>query len=316
MRTGEPERGAFNRSIAEPTMLKLTCVLAFALAGFAGSADAQTTADASPPMRFELWGGGSTAIGAPVGELVSSYSPPLLFAGDFTSRSGQTLALDARRAIGFETGANLFLTSHLGFQILVNRAAMDLGGTNGPYALELTYLSRQPPDSQPQTFTIQQSTPWPDTSGSLTQLTIAVNPVARLGRPDKLNVTVSGGLSYYRLKGTAQPLGYTTFRLGGHSVLFSDEYHLAVSLEPASVVGFNAGGDVNRPLSRHVAMVVGYRYLGGSAPDVVVRLSTIVNAEQVINQETAANIAARLAPGPARVSVSGSRLLFGVKVRP
>jgi hypothetical protein len=267
-------------------------------------------------MRFELWAGVSTAIAAPVGELVSSYSPPLLFTSDFMSRSGQTLALDARRVIGFEAGVNLFLRSHLGVQILVNRASMDLGGTNGPYALELTYVSRQPPDSQSQTFTIQQSNPWPDTSGSLTQLTIAVNPVAQLGRPDKLNATVSGGLSYYRLNGTAQPLGYTTFRLGGHSVLFSDEYHLAVSLEPANVVGFNAGGEVNLPLGRHVAIVVGYRYLGGPTTDVSVRLSTIVNTDQVTNQETAANIAERLAPGPARVSASGSRLLFGVKVRP
>jgi hypothetical protein len=297
-------------------MLKLTCLVVFALAGFAGSAVAQTTADSSPPMRFELWGGASTAIAAPVGELVSSYSPPLLFAGEFTSRGGQTLALDATRALGFEAGVNLFVTPHLGFQFLLNRAAMDLGGTNGPYALELTYVTRQPPDSQAQTFTIQQSNPWPDTIGSLTQLTIAVNPVGRLGRPDKLNVTVSGGLSYYRLNGTAQPLGYTTFRLGGHSVLFSDEYHLAVSLEPTNVVGFNAGGEINLPLGRHAAIVVGYRYLGGPAADVVVRLSAIVNADQVINQETVANIAERLAPGPARVSVSGSRLLFGVKVRP
>jgi hypothetical protein len=297
-------------------MLKLTFLVAFALAGFTGSAVGQTTADASPPMRFELWGGVSRASAAPVGELVSSYSPPLLFTSDFVSRSGQVLALDARRAIAFEAGVNRFVTSHLGIQILVNRASMELGGANGPYSLELTYVSRQPPDSQPQTFTIRQSNPWPDTSGSLTQLTIAVNPVARLGRPDKLNATVSGGLSYYRLNGTAQPLGYTAFRLGGHSVLFSDEYHLAVSLEPTNVIGFNAGGDVNLPLGRHVAIVVGYRYLGGPATDVSVRLSTIVNADQVTNQETTTNIAQRLAPGPVRMSVSGSRLLFGVKVRP
>jgi hypothetical protein len=297
-------------------MFRPTFLVAFALAGFAGSTAAQTTQDASPPMRVELWGGVSKVIAAPVGDLVSSYSPPLLFTSDFTSRSGQTLALEASSDFGFEAGVNLFPTSHLGVQMLVNRASMDLGGTNGPYALGLTYVSRQPPDSQPQTFTLQQSIPWPDTSGSLTQLTIAVNPVARLGRPDGLNVTVSGGLSYYRLNGTAQPVGYTAFRLGGHSVLFSDEYHLAVSLEPTNVVGFNAGGEVNLPLGRHAAIVAGYRYLGGPTTDVPVRLSTIVNADQVTNQETTANIAERLAPGPARISVSGSRLLFGVKLRP
>ena len=76
-------------------MLKLTCLVAFALAGFTGSAVGQTAPASSPPMRFELWGGVSSVIAAPVGELESSYSPPLLFTSDFTSRSGQTLALDA-----------------------------------------------------------------------------------------------------------------------------------------------------------------------------------------------------------------------------
>jgi len=253
---------------------------------------------------------------APAGQLTASYSPPLLFAIDYTSHGGQTLALDAGRGVGFEAGVNFFATPHLGLQILANRASMDLAGANGPYALQMTYVSIQPPFVVPQTFNLQVSIPWPDTSGSLTQLTVAVNPVVRLGQADRVNATVSGGLSYYRLSGTAQSLGYTEFRLGGHSVLFSDEYHLAVSLEPANVIGFNAGGEVNVPLGRRAAIVVGYRYLGGPTADVPVRLSTILNADQVIIQETTASIAERLSPAPARVGVSGSRLLFGVKVRP
>jgi hypothetical protein len=226
------------------------------------------------------------------------------------------LALDTTRGLGIEAGVNLFATPHLGVQLLADRASTELAGANGPYALELTYLSRQPPDLAPQTFTIRPSTPWPDTSGSLTQLTIAVNSVARVGGADRLNATMSGGLSYYRLSGTAQPLGYTTFRLGGHSVLFSDEYHLAFSIEPTAVVGFNVGGEINVPLGGRAAMAFGYRYLGGPTTDVPVRLSTILNADQVVNQETTANIAQRLAPAPARVAVSGSRVLIAVKVRP
>ena len=255
-------------------------------------------------------------ISAPAGELVSSYSPPLLFTSEFTSHGGQTLALNANRGVGVEAGVNLFATPHLGVQILANRASTDLAGTNGPYALDLTYVSRQPPNFDPQTFTVRQSSPWPDTSGSLTQLTIALNGVARVGTADRLNATISGGLSYYRLSGTAQPLGFTTFLLGGHSVLFSDEYHLAFSIDPTAVVGFNVGGEINIPLERRAAMVFGYRYLGGPMTDVPVRLTTILNADQVTNQETAASIAERLAPGPARVAVAGSRLLIAVKVRP
>jgi hypothetical protein len=142
------------------------------------------------------------------------------------------------------------------------------------------------------------------------------NSVARVGPADRLNATISGGLSYYRLSGTAQPLGYTTFRLGGHSVLFSDEYHLVISIEPTAVLGFNAGGEINVPLGRRGAVVIGYRYLGGPTKDVPVRVSSILNADQVANEETTANVEARLAPAPARVGVSGSRLLIGLKVRP
>jgi hypothetical protein len=63
-------------------------------------------------------------------------------------------------------------------------------------------------------------------------------------------------------------------------------------------------------------MVIGYRYLGGPTADLPVRVSTILNADQVTNAETTSNIAARLAPAPARVAVTGSRLLIGLKVRP
>jgi hypothetical protein len=298
------------------TLPRWTCVIAFALAVWPQSAAAQTKSDALASGHWELWGGISAVVGTTAGDLTSSYSPPVFFGSDFTSHGSQTLTLDSRRGIGFEGGVDLFPTPHLGVQILVNRVSTDLDGTNGPYAIDLTYVSRQPPDSVPQTFAVQYSSRWPDTSGSLTQLTVAVNPVARLGRPDGLNATVSGGVSYYRLSGTAQPLGYTAFRLGGHSVLFSDEYHLAVSFEPANVIGLNAGGEINIPLGRRTAVVIGYRYLGGGPTDVSVRLSEIVNADQVANQDTPENIARRLAPGPARVTVSNSRILIGVKVKP
>lgn len=296
-------------------VIQLACLIAIAIGGWSQPAAAQNTGGALSSARWEIWGGLNVVSAATGGELVSSYSPPVLFASDFTSHGGQTLALESPRGIGFEGGINFFPTPHLGVQVLVNTASLDLGGANGPYAIDLTYVSRQPPDSTPQTFSVQYATPWPDTSGSVTQFTIAVNPVARLGRPNGLNATLSGGLSYYRLSGMAQSLGYTAFRLGGHSVLFSDEYHLSVSLEPANVIGFNAGGEVNLPLGPRMALVIGYRYLGGATTDVSVRLSDIVNADQVANRDTPENIARRLAPGPARVAIPGSRFLFGVKVK-
>lgn len=149
---------------------------------------------------------------------------------------------------------------HVGVQILVDRTPTDLCGINGPYAVALTYSSRPPPNSQPQAVNIHTSAPWPDTIGSFEQLAIGLNAVVRTGRADTVNATLAAGLMYYRISGTARPVGYTTFQLGGHSVLFSDEYRLAASLEPTQVIGFNVGGDLNVPLARYVALVAGYRY--------------------------------------------------------
>jgi hypothetical protein len=116
---------------------------------------------------------------------------------------------------------------------------------------------------------------WPDTTGSLVQTTIGLNGAVRAGSARTVNVTVSGGLAVYRVSGATQPLGFTAFRLGGHSVLFSDEYRVGVSLGPETTVGFDIGAEVNLPVGRRSAVVIGYRYLGGPSVDVPVTPATI-----------------------------------------
>jgi hypothetical protein len=270
-------------------------------------------AQPSPPYRAEVWGGICAAGGAPAGRLVSTYSPPLLPAGEFSSHGGQTLTLDRQRGIAVEGGVNFFRSRHVGVQVLASRRVADLGGANGPYAFDLTYVSRQPPDSTPETFTVRQSIAWPDTSGAVAVFTAAMNGVVRVTRGRRANATVSAGLTYNRVSGTANQLGYTTFRMGGHAVLFSDEYHVAVSLGATSVVGFDVGGEIDIPVNRRAALLLGYRYFGAPATDVSVRVASILNADQVVNQETPATIAQQLAPAPVRLKISESRMLIGVK---
>ena len=66
-----------------------------------------------------------------------------------------------------------------------------------------------------------------------------------MGTSSRVDATLSGGMSLQRLSGTVQPLGFTQYNLGRHSVLFENEYRLAMSLDPTSAVGFNLGGDLN-----------------------------------------------------------------------
>jgi hypothetical protein len=196
----------------------------------------------------------------------------------------------------------------------VDRTSIHLSGGNAPYDLTLRYVSRQPPNDQAQVIDVRQSTPWPDTTGAVIQWTAGINGIVRMELVDRVKMTMSGGLSYYRLSGSVQPIGFTTFRLGGHSVLFQDDYRLAGSLEPTSVAGFNIGGDVNVTLGRKTALIVGYRYLGGPKTDVPVRPKAILNLDQVIFQPGVGEIAQWLALAPAHLGVSGSRLVVGLKV--
>jgi len=74
--------------------------LSFALAMFASAfASAQSV---------EVWGGLSGMVIAPSGAVDSAYSPPMLFATDYTSSAGQILTLDGAGALGFQGGVNVF----------------------------------------------------------------------------------------------------------------------------------------------------------------------------------------------------------------
>lgn len=272
-------------------------------------------ADAPRVARVEVWGAVTGVMTGPAGSLTSTYSPPLLFDGDFTSRGGQTLIVETGAAVGLTGGVNVLPTGRVGIQILADRASFDVSGTNTAYTVALQYVSRPPPDNVPQIVNVDQSVAWPETSGSLTQIALAFNAVVRIGRADRLSATISGGPAFYRLTGTVQPLGFTTFRLGGHSVLFQDGARLALALEPAHAVGFDIGGELSLPAGRHTAFIAGYRYFGGPDADATVSPTTILNADEVSFEQSISDISSRLGPTPLRTSVSSSRLFFGVRFK-
>jgi hypothetical protein len=262
-------------AINAPRLISLAVTLALLIAARTSAQSApRANTEAPRSTRVEVWGAVTRMVAAPAGDVVSAYSPPLFFATDFTSSGGQTLTLDGSGGLGFQGGVNIFGSAHVGAQILVDRASADLSGANPPYTAALTYVSR-PPNSPPQVVGTRQFVVWPDTTGSLVQTTIGLNGAVRAGSARTVNVTVSGGLAVYRVSGATQPLGFTAFRLGGHSVLFSDEYRVGVSLGPETTVGFDIGAEVNLPVGRRSAVVIGYRYLGGPSVDVPVTPATI-----------------------------------------
>jgi hypothetical protein len=265
--------------------------------------------------RTEWWAAVSGSATGPGGTLRSSYAPPLLFDGDFTSDASQTISTKAGRlAVGFTAGMNVFASRHLGVQLAVDRTSFSMAGPSGAYDVTLRYVSRLPPNDQPQPVDIHQVTAWPDSTGSLTQVAVGLNAVVRMTPSDRIALEIAGGPALFRFTGDLQPIAYTAFHLGGHAVLFEDVYRLGASFEPAYALGFNAAVSVDVAIARHTAITFGYRYFGGPDVDVAVNPTTILNAGEIGIQQPIPDIRSQLSLKPIRVSIASSRLTAGFKI--
>jgi hypothetical protein len=282
------------------------------IVAIASSAGAQSRATASSP--FDAWVGVSATTTGSSGALTSSYSPALLFDGAFTSAATQTITFDTNRAAGLTGGANLWLSERAGLQILADRESHSLTGTSTPYMFSLQYASRLPPNDDVQIVDLHQTVRWPGVTGSFRDLNVSLNAVVRAGHANRVSATASGGLTIHRLTGTLQPLAFTSFHLGGHSVLLEDDYRLMMALGPTISIGINVGGDVNIALGSHAALMVGYRYFGTSSTQIAAQPRDVINADQVVFEQPLTDIAARLGATPGTVSLSHSRIMVGVKV--
>ncbi len=287
-------------------------LMTFVLAPAVGAAQAPTVVDYS---AFEIWGGVTTVVTTPSGSFVSSYSPPLLFDGTFSSHAEQELMLEGRRTIGAMTGMNAFIGRWLGVQVLADWASMDITGQNGPYEYSLFYTARLPPNDVLVPTKIAQTIPWPDTAGTLKSVVLAFNAVGRVGRTDRVSLTVSGGPAYYHFSGSVLPVAYTQFQVGGHSVLFQNDYRVTMSLDAANAWGFDVGGDLNLPLGRHTALMIGYRYFGAGVFNASAAVASATSSDQPLAPESLAEVAAHLTPVTIQLRPGSSRIVIGLKWR-
>ena len=73
-----------------------------------------------------------------------------------------------------------------------------------------------------------------------------------------------------------------------------------MALEPAHGLGFDLGGELNAPIATRAAIVLGFRYFGGSL-DARVAPKTVLNADEVTFMQPLDDIAARLVLAPMRI---------------
>ena len=202
---------------------------------------------------------------------VSRYSPPFEFV-PHTSAATQTLPLDASAALGLQLGVERALGAHVGLQLLGGYAGAELSGEPGQYELRTTYTSRPPPSNEPVEVTLRRSEARPEATGRLKTLALALNLSAWLDLGPRARLGVSAGPTWLHTSGHAESLVFTSYTLGGHSVLFSED-HLVSFEFAASGLGLDVGGFLEADLGRAVGVRLDVRYVWGPERDADVTLA-------------------------------------------
>ena len=188
----------------------------------------------------------------------SRYEPPF----GLVERSGvaaQVLTIDPDRAALVWASLGWFPARHLGIEGRVDYRRSSLSGANSAYQVSLRYVTRQPPDYIPREAVYDRVQEWPDTSGHVGQLTAAGAVVLRAGNPGGGTARLLAGAGITSVSGRLEPLGFSSFALGGHGVLFPEERLVSARIARTTAAGVAAGAEFAVPLGGRVALVAGWR---------------------------------------------------------
>jgi len=245
----------------------------------------------------------------------SSYVPLSVFSPS-RADAGQTLALQGEAGSGFDLGVRYFPAQRFGVELRLGYLRSRIGGKNDSYRYSHQFLAKGTGAAAlPETVTNEGSLDWPDTEGRLRQLTVAVNGVTRWRPAPRIVTSVSGGLSYLRLKGGAGSLGFTTFQLGAARSVSVEQYQMSFAVVPVGWLGLNAGAEWDFTVSRNLAVTVDCRYFYAPSASVPVHLDGIVSRSSVSKGLGVKEVEAALRPGPVQLRPSFSTILFGLKYR-
>jgi hypothetical protein len=211
-------------------------------------------------------------------------------------------------------GLSVYPHSVVGFQFLFDRARVDIEGENPPQQVDLTYDTIDFPQPTPVTREIHYTLDAPDTEGTLDEMAFSFNASARFGAGRPVGGSVSGGLSYYRIHGEAESLAALAAWLGGHAVVFYENYEMSYVLPDTGVIGFNLGGAIDAALGPHAAFFADVRIFVAPKTDVTVDLEEFVS-DNVVTVPLE-RVEDYLSLPPMSVDPGYFRVLFGVKWKP
>jgi hypothetical protein len=242
----------------------------------------------------------------------SRYLPA--FDGEHSGEAGQRFHLAGRRAEAWWASLAWF-PGRFGFEARVDAGRFVADAGSGPYEIAFHYQARQPPDYVPRDYTLMRSGSWGPVKASFHHATVSANAAARVNPRGRVRGTASGGLSLGAVSGRLAPVGYTTFRLGGHAVLFSEEYGIEVAFARTMALGLNAGGDVEIPLSPRTALVVAGRLLAFRDLRMAARVTDRMEMRDAFTPLSPGDIERVLQPPPLSLKPTLATASAGLRVR-
>jgi hypothetical protein len=269
-------------------------------------------AGAQQRIDVTLGAGWGSSSGVPL--YTHTYVPRVAFDASSGGTARHTLSIAGESGIALAGTLGLRLSSRVGLEARIATRSNVRGAASGPHALRLDYTAPQPPDNLPRPFTLERSDAWPDAAFRVRQVVLGVGLRVRAVERPGWALDLAAGPTLHRVSGRLDGLAFTDFRLGGHGVLFADTFRLGTELAPEWVAGVHLGATAVLPLSGRMRLAVDARWLGARPVTLRPRVDRILNAEEVLQQLTPADIAGRVTFSPLELRPSFASVSAGVRI--
>jgi hypothetical protein len=207
-------------------------------------------------FKFEV----ATSVSYSLSMLDSSYahhySPPFL-SGAYESTGDHTIKIVGDDGWGFNISAGYYLQRNLGVQVLVDYAKPKISGGNTGYDVWLNYSSSYE-DTPPYPNTYEYTYGWPPTAGDLTEICISLDAIFRLPISRKLAFNLSGGLTYFHVKGEGTGIAYSYYWLED-GWFWGRTFNVKTKIGEIDKLGFNLGAELNCVLWSNMCLILDAR---------------------------------------------------------
>jgi hypothetical protein len=234
------------------------------------------------------------------------YSPRFL-SGAYLSSAQQTINLKGDYNWGVNGALTFYPLEKLGIQFQVEYGRPRIKGHNSDYDVSLNYALASPPGNPPYPFIFERSYGWPSTEGTLNELSLSLNPVVRLPISSRITLNISGGLTYFRVKGEGVGLAYSKYWMED-AYFVGETYQLKFRLGTFNKLGLNAGAEFNWVIFNNVGILADLRFFG--CPKKKIPLDVLPN--EMLN-EPLTEVKANMKLGEISVYPSFYRINLGLK---